>query len=509
MALKKGMVYLVGAGPGDHRLITLRGLDCVSSADVIVYDRLVNPVLLNYARTDAELIYVGKSPERHTMRQDEINATLVREAAKEKSVTRLKGGDPFVFGRGGEEAEFLLNNGIDFEVVPGVSSAIAAPAYAGIPVTHRSVASSFAVITGHEAENREGSRVKGHEFNCDTLIFLMGMGNLSSIASDLVEHGRDPLEPVALIQWGTTPDQRCLIGNLSNIVEKAAQQNFASPAIIVVGHVASLGKKLAWFGKKPLSGKRIMITRPRHQAQKMADLVTDLGGEPLTFPTIEITPLAETPVDQAIANIEKYSWLAFTSINGVSAFFERMQHLRKDIRSLNGVKICAIGSKTRAELEKRGLMVDYVPEKYTSQDLARGLEDKLSKDDRILIPRAEVAPDAFSNLRDMGFHIDEVPAYRTTQGSGNIQLIKDRFRERKIDILTFTSASTVTNFADMMASADLQELLEGVTVACIGPVTASTAGELGIPVHVVSKEYTIEGIMAGVLEYIGDKGDGQ
>ena len=503
MDLKKGMVYLVGAGPGDHRLITLRGLDCVSSADVIVYDRLVNPALLSYARTDAELIYVGKSPERHTMRQDEINATLVQEAAKGKSVTRLKGGDPFVFGRGGEEAEFLRDNGIDFEIVPGISSSIAAPAYAGIPVTHRNVASSFSVITGHEAETREESRVDDHRFNCDTLIFLMGMGNLSSIASNLVAHGRDPLEPVALIQWGTTPDQRCLVGNLSNIVEKAAQENFASPAIIVVGKVVSLREKLAWFGNKPLSGKRIMITRPRHQAQKMADLVTDLGGEPLTFPTIEIAPLAETPMDQAIANIEKYSWLAFTSINGVSAFFERMQSLRKDIRSLKDVKICAIGSKTRAELEELGLMVDYVPEKYTSEELARGLEDKLSKDDKVLIPRAEVAPDAFGNLRDMGFHIDEVPAYKTTQGSGNIQVIKDLFQDRKIDILTFTSASTVTNFADMMASDDFQELLAGVVVACIGPVTANTARDLGIVVSVVAKEYTIEGMIASILEYIG------
>jgi len=505
-------VYLVGAGPGDHRLITFRGLDCIRDADVIIYDRLVNPVLLTHARPDAELIYVGKSPERHAMRQDEINATLVQKAAEGNSVVRLKGGDPFVFGRGGEEAEFLLDNNISFEVVPGVSSAIAAPAYAGIPVTHRGMASSFAVITGHEAETCDASRVTRYGFDCDTLIFLMGMENLPSIVNNLLQHGRDPLEPVALIQWGTTPDQRSLIGNLSNILEKAAQQDFAPPVVIVVGKVASLGEKLSWFGKKPLSGKRVMITRPRHQAREMADLIADLGGEPWEFPTIEIAPPSDfSSMDRAIANIEKYSWLVFTSANGVSAFFDRMQYLMitgrdacatKDIRSLKGLSICAIGPKTKAELEERGLMVDYVPENYTSQDLVDALKQRIEASDRVLIPRAESAPDVFSNLRDMGFDIEEVPAYRTVRGSGNTQLARELFRERKIHILTFTSSSTVANFVDMMAGDDLGELLDGVTVACIGPVTAKTARDMGIQVHVIASEYTVEGMVTSILEYI-------
>ncbi len=521
MTLDKGTVYLVGAGPGDYRLITLLGLSCISDADVIVYDRLVNPVLLNYTRPDAEMIYVGKSPDRHTMSQDEINATLVREAKNGKSVVRLKGGDPFVFGRGGEEAEFLLQNGISFEVVPGISSAIAAPAYAGIPVTHRNMASSFAVITGHEAEGKDAnSSIEWGKIAraCDTLIYLMGMGNLSSIVNNLVENGRDPLEPVALIQWGTTPDQRCLIGNLSNIVEKAAQENIASPAIIVVGQVASLGEKLAWFGRKPLSGKRVMITRPLHQSQKMVDLITDLGGEPWTFPTIKIAPIVKedtkyptTPLDQAIANIEEYSWLVFTSMNGVTAFFQRMQQLGVDIRSLKDVKICAIGPKTRAELEKLGLIIDYVPEKYTSQDLVDGLRSILNEPgtEKILVPRAESAPDVFSVLRDDGFNINEVPAYRTVQADGNTELIRRLFQEKSIHILTFTSASTVINFVDMLGADDLQSLLEGVTVACIGPVTASVAQKLEIPVHVVAKEYTIEGMIASILEYINHEREKQ
>lgn len=516
MALEKGTVYLVGAGPGDHRLITLRGFDCIRDADVIVYDRLANPVLLNHARLDVELIYVGKAADQHTMRQPEINATLVRKALEGKSVVRLKGGDPFVFGRGGEEAECLVENNINFEVVPGISSSIAGPAYAGIPVTHRGLASSFAVITGHEAENKSGDgAIKWDKLatGCDTLVFLMGIGSLPSIVTNLVRNGRDPLEPVALIQWGTTPDQRRLLGNLSNIVEKVAEANFTPPAITVVGKVASLAEKLDWFGKKPLSGKRVMITRPRHQAQKMADLITDLGGEPWTFPTIEIEPTttdaeSETsPMDRAIANIDEYSWLAFTSINGVSAFFDRMRHLRRDIRSLKDMKIAAIGSKTRAEVEERGLMVDYVPENYTSYDLADGLKSILEEGDKVLIPRAEVAPDAFGALRDMGFEIDEVPAYRTVQASGNIQLVKEQFRGRKIHILTFTSASTVTNFTDMMAEDNIPELLEGVMVVCIGPVTASTADNLGIPVNVIAKEYTVEGMVASILEHLNNKRD--
>jgi len=513
MALKKGTVYLVGAGPGDYRLITLRGLDCIQNADVIVYDRLVNPVLLSYARTDVELIYVGKSSNRHTMRQDEINAVLVQEAKKDRSVVRLKGGDPFVFGRGGEEAEYLLDNGVSFEVVPGISSSIAAPAYAGIPVTHRDMASSFAVITGHEADDKNSSSSINWAkiaTGCDTLVFLMGLQNLPSIVSNLVANGRDPYEPIALIQSGTTSDQRCLIGNLSNIIEKAESAKFVPPTISVVGQVASLGEKLAWFGNKPLSGKRILITRSLHQAQKMVDLITDLGGEPFMFPTIEIAlPDQSEPMDNAIANIERYSWLIFTSVNGVSAFFDRMRHLRKDIRSLNNVKICAIGPKTREEIEKHGLIVDNVPKSYTSQDLSSVLKDELKIDDKVLIPRAEVAPDAFSGLRDIGFSIDEVPAYKTVQGSGNVEIVKELLQNRRINIMTFTSSSTVTNFADMIKADNHHELLEGVIVACIGPVTASTAADLGIPVHIVANEYTVEGLIASILSYFNNKRDEQ
>jgi len=503
MTLDKGIVYLVGAGPGDHRLITLRGLECIQKADVILYDRLANPVLLNHARPDAEMIYVGKLPERHAMKQDEINELLVEKASTGKSVVRLKGGDPFVFGRGGEEAEFLRSRNVDFEVVPGISSAIAAPAYAGIPLTHRDMASSFAVITGHEAQGKDLSGIP--RTGCDTLVFLMGMGNLPKIVSNLVKQGRDQHEPVALIQWGTTTDQRCLIGDLSNIVERAKQENFSAPAVIVIGAVASLGNKLSWFGGKPLSGKRVMITRPGRQAKGMTNLIESLGGEPWEFPTIEIAPPSDfSPVDNAIERIEEYSWLVFTSINGVTAFFERMIHLRKDIRRLKDIHISAIGTKTEAELKKMGLFCAYVPEEYTSEALVDGLKRELKQGDRILIPRAETAPDVFGNLRDAGLEVDEVPAYRTVPGSGNIHLARKLLEDGKIHILTFTSASTVTNFVDMIGTDDLGELLQGVVVSCIGPVTARTAKDLGLPVQVVADKHTIEGMVNSILTYTNE-----
>ena len=503
MSLEKGTVYLVGAGPGDYRLITMAGLDCIQNADVIVYDRLVNPVLLCYARSGAEFIYVGKSADRHTMRQDEINAVIAQEAKKNKSVVRLKGGDPFVFGRGGEEAEYLLENNVRFEVVPGISSSIAAPAYAGIPVTHRDMASSFAVITGHEAEDKgSDSSINWSKLatGCDTLIFLMGLQGLPSIVKNLIENGRDPLEPIALIQSGTTPDQRFLLANLSDVLSKPELAKFSPPTISVVGKVASLAEKLSWFGKKPLSGKRIIITRSLHQAQKMVDLITDLGGEPIIFPTIEIAPPSQfDQLDDSITNIEKYSWIVFTSVNGVTAFLDRMRYLRRDIRSLKSARICAIGPKTKEELEERGLMVDYVPVSYTSQDLSGGLKEVIKSGEKILVPRAEVAPDTFSDLRNIGIEVDEVPAYKTIQGSGNIRLIKELLQDRKIDIITFTSSSTVTNFVDMMETDNINELLEGVTIACIGPVTASTAANLGIKAQVMANKYTVEGLIAGIL----------
>jgi len=503
---KKGIVYLIGAGPGDAQLITVKGLQRIIDADVIIYDRLVNPSLLHHAKSDAELMYVGKSPNQHAMSQEQINALLVRKANEGKSVVRLKGGDPFVFGRGGEEAETLSENNIPYEVIPGISSAIAAPAYAGIPVTHRRMASSFAVVTGHEREGKDKTSIQWEKLatGVDTLVFLMGVGNLPFIVEQLLREGRDEKEPVALVCWGTTPEQRTLVGNLGNIAEVAAKENFTPPAVIVVGKVVSLRKKLAWVEQQPLFGKRVVITRARHQAQPLARLVLLLGGEPLLFPTIEIVPpLDFTPMDDAINHIKKYKWIIFTSVNGVEAFFGRMRFLRKDMRALSGIKLCAIGSKTKAELEKFCLTVDYVPQDYTSDAIVEGLRSKLHEGERILLPRVESAPSNLrEGLKDTGAFVDEVAAYRTVQPEANIQLVKELFKERKAHILTFTSSSTVTNFTNMMGDVGLDELLSNAVVACIGPITAQTALKKGAPVHVVAKEYTIEGLIAGILEYL-------
>jgi len=504
---KKGTVYLVGAGPGDINLITVKGLRCIENADVILYDRLVNPSLLVHAKDNSELIYVGKSPGKHTMKQHEINLLMVRKANEGKSVARLKGGDPFIFGRGGEEAEFLAKNNISFEIVPGISSSVAAPAYAGIPITHRDMASSFAVITGHQVQNDNNISKNWHKIATwiDSLLFLMGVKNLPIIVENLLENGRTATEPVALIEWGTTSQQKTLIGNLGNIVDIAQKDNLTPPAIIVVGEVVSMREKLAWFEKKPLSGKRVVITRPRHQSESMAKLVTALGGEPFLFPTIEIIPPNDfTPMDSAIEKIDIYSWVIFSSVNGVEAFFERLRTLKKDIRTLNQIKFCCIGTKTEAALREYCLNVEYVPQQYTSESIVQGLKNKLQKDDRVLLPRSELASDILPNeLEKIGISFDEVTAYRAVKPKVNTEIMKEFFKERGVDILTFTSSSTVTNFVDIIGGiTEFEHLSKNVIVACIGPVTAQTAKEYKIPVHIVAEEYTVEGLMEAILEML-------
>jgi len=511
---KNGVVYLVGAGPGDAQLITVKGLQCLKDADVIIYDRLINPSLLIHAKVDAELIYVGKSPDKHTLRQEEINALLVQKAEEGKSVVRLKGGTPFVFGRGGEEAEVLSEYGIPFEVIPGISSAIAAPAYAGIPVTHRKMASSFAVITGHEAKEKDSTQRGWNKLaTCaDTLVFLMGVKNLPVIVDGLLKNGRPNTEPVALIECGTIAEQRTLVGNLGNIVEIANKENLTPPAVIVVGEVVHLRKELAWFEKKPLFGKRVLITRPIRQAEGMARLVAALGGEPFLLPTIEIAPPEDfTLLDDAIKRIEEYGWIIFTSVNGVEAFFDRLKFLKKDIRALSGIQFCCIGPKTAEALQRFCLNVDYVPKEYTAAAIVEGLRYKLQKGERVLLPRSKLAPDTLTKMlsgtenrhyNEIGVSVDEVIAYRTIQPEYRIQLAKQFLVQRKVDMLTFTSSSTVTNFIDMVGISELDEWLKGTIVACIGPVTAKTAEDLGVPVHVVADEHTVEGLIAAILEYL-------
>ena len=503
--MNNGIVYLVGAGPGDPKLITVKGLDCIKNADVIVYDRLSSPRLLSYAKPGAELIYAGKSPVRHTLKQEEINRVLVSRAKAGRFVTRLKGGDPFVFGRGGEEAEFLLAQGIPFEIVPGVTSGIAVPAYAGIPVTHRDFNSTLAFITGNEDPAKEDTSIQWDKVStgCGTLVFYMGMSNLPHIVEKLVAYGRPLDTPAAVIRWGTRPEQQTVTGTLADIVAKARAAKMGHPAIIVVGEVVSLREKLQWFEKKPLFGRRILVTRARGQASILAEKIEALGGEPWEFPTIEIVePEDFAPLDRAIAGIESYDWLILTSVNGVRYFMGRMRSRKKDIRRLNKIKIVAIGPKTREEIEKYGIFCEFMPEEFVAEAIIEVLKGEEIKGKKVLLPRADIARKVLPDtLRTMGADVDEVTAYRTVTGSGDTDELVKLLREHRIHILTFTSSSTVKNFIKKIGPQNASDLLTGTVTACIGPVTSATARELNLKVDIEASEYTIDGLLAAILEY--------
>ncbi|WP_018084946.1 uroporphyrinogen-III C-methyltransferase [Desulfurispora thermophila] len=501
---KRGKVYLVGAGPGDPGLITVKGRECIARADALVYDRLAGPRLLAYARPDARLYYVGKSPQRHALKQEEINALLVELAGQGLVVTRLKGGDPFVFGRGGEEALALARAGIEFEVVPGVTSAVAVPAYAGIPVTQRGMTSTLGIVTGNEDPGKESTDLDWAGISSmGTVVFLMGMANLPAIVRQLLAHGRSPDTPVAVIRWGTRPEQAALTGTLADIVDLVREHNFTNPAVIVVGQVVSLREQLAWFEKKPLFGRRVLVTRSREQASALCAAVEQLGGEPIEFPVIQIVdPESYAPLDRAIARIRRYHWIIFTSANGVRYFFRRLWEQGGDVRDLQGINIAAIGPQTRLAVERYGIRVAYVPEEYRAEAVVDGLRGGLQSGQAVLLPRADIARDVLPRqLRQMGLQVDEVTAYRTVAGAGNADMIRELLQAGQIDYVTFTSSSTVRNFVSALNHPDLPGLLQSraVKVAAIGPVTAQTARELGLPVHIQAGRYTIEGLLEAIV----------
>lgn len=507
----KGIVYLVGAGPGQPKLITVKGLECLRQADAVIYDRLVNPRLLQEVRDGAELICVGKMAGKHPFSQDEINVLLVEKANEGKVIVRLKGGDPFVFGRGGEEAEILAEAGIAFKVVPGVTSAIAALAYAGIPVTHRDYTSTFAVVTGHEDPTKENSDIDWARLSTGigTLVFLMGVGNLPLIVEQLIKHGRAPQTPVALVRWGTEPRQETVCGTLADIVEKVQKAGLKSPAVIVVGEVVSLREKLRWFDRldrRPLFGKRVLVTRSREQASVLSERLMELGAEPVEFPVIQIVPPDDySPLDEAIRRLSLYDWIIFTSVNGVKAFIARLKTQGKDIRALAGLKICAIGPATAEELSRYCLNVDYVPEKYVAEAIVEEIGDVEGQ--RILLPRSDIAREMLAvGLAKAGAEVDEVVAYRTVLGDPPEEAIKSMLLAGEVDIVTFTSSSTVRNFGTMMEDGDFAEILKGPLVACIGPITARTARELGIKVDVVAEEYDIKGLVKAIVGEVAKRG---
>ena len=501
--MNKGYVYLVGAGPGDIGLITVKGLECIQRADVIVYDRLANPRLLSYARPDAKYIYVGKTPDHHTLKQEEINEVLVEEALQGQVVTRLKGGDPYVFGRGGEEGERLREAGVPFEVVPGITSAIAVPSYAGIPVTHRHLTSTFTVITGHEDPLKASSQINWQRLAEDpgTLIFLMGVGHLAQIVAQLVDHGKSAATPIALIRWGTRPEQQVVVGTLATIVEDVARAGLTSPAIIIVGEVVTMRDTLSWFEQKPLFGQRILVTRAREQASAFSRMIEEAGGEAWEAPTIAIDSAAETPeLRDAVAKAGNYDWIIFTSVNGVQAFFDAMRESGMDIRCLGKAKICAIGPKTKEALEAKGLVVAAMPEKFVAESVLECLKPLLNFGEKILLPRSDLARTLLvDTLRDLGMKVDEVVAYRTKKVDRFNDEILEKLRDKSIHIVTFTSSSTVKNFMELVGD---KEILEGIRLASIGPVTTKTLAEFGLTPDIEATDYTIKGLFNAIVEAV-------
>lgn len=500
---KKGKVYLIGAGPGDPGLLGLKAKECLETADAVVYDRLADPRIIEFCRKDAEMVYVGKASANHTMRQPDINKLLVKLAAEGKTVARLKGGDPFVFGRGGEEAIELLEAGLPFEFVPGVTSAIAVAEYAGIPVTHRHVATSFAVITGHEDPTKGESTInwKGLATAVDTLVFLMGVENIERISSQLIANGRSADCPAAVIRWGTRPEQRTLITTVGQAAADVKATGMKPPAIFLVGEVVKLREQLQWFDNKPLFGKTVVVTRARAQASALTKKLEAQGARVLEVPAIKIVPPADfAPLDKAISEIDTYKWLILTSVNGVEYFFDRLLKADKDSRALCGVKIAAIGSATAKALKGYGITADLIPSAYKAEELADALAADTKAGDKLLLSRAKIARNVLpERLRALGAQVDVVTAYETVADCQNKEELLEALESGEASLVTFTSSSTVTNLLDVLG--DKKDLLNKVALAAIGPVTAETLEKHGLKPAVSAAEYTIDGLMTAIEEY--------
>lgn len=502
-----GTVYLVGAGPGDPRLITVRAVECLARADVVVYDYLSSPELLAYAKKAAETIYVGKQANRHAMAQPQINELIVAKARAALTVVRLKGGDPYVFGRGGEEALELQKAGIPFEVVPGVTAAVAASAYAGIPVTHREFCSAFTLITGHEDPTKTESAINWSAIAAGggTLAFYMGVKNLPHIAEKLIEAGRSPDTPVALIRWGTLPTQRVVEGTLGNIVERVREAKLTPPCIIIVGEVVQLRASLNWFEHRPLFGKTIAITRSREQASDLAAKLEELGAHVLKFPTIRFEPPEDDgPLRRAVSSLAEFDWIVFTSVNAVERFFDTLDQAGLDSRNLAGNKICCIGPGTAAKLAEHGIRTDLIPKRFTSNavfDALADCEDLTGK--HFLLPRADIAGrDLPAKLVAAGARITDIPAYRTLPGEPAAEVF-DAIRSGRVDLVTFTSSSTARNFAAIIRK-EFGELPRSVTYISIGPETTKAARNEGMVIAVEAEAHTIDGLVSAILETFGD-----
>jgi len=489
----RGKVYLIGAGPGDPELITCKGRRILEQADSILYDHLAPAALLELASPRAERLYVGKKKSAHAFSQEEVARMLIERVRRGLSVVRLKGGDPFLFGRGGEEAEALAEAGIPFEIIPGVTSALGIAAYSGVPLTHRGQSSAVTFVTGHDADAADWSKVG----QAETLVIFMGLTAFAEIARELVKHGRSAETPAMAVRWGTRPDQETLVGTLATLPALIVQSGMKPPATIVVGNVVRLREKLNWYERLPLFGKRIVVTRAKGQADALSARLRALGAGVVELPTIEIQPAHDyAPLDRAIANLGSYDWLIFTSANGVRYFLERLDASSTDLRSL-GARICAIGPATRAALEALHLKVDLVGKEYVAEGLLEAFAAHRLAGKRVLLPRAAVARDLVpAELARRGALVDVVEAYRTVAPEQAASQAAGIFGgARKPDCITFTSSSTVQNF---VAAAGVAAL-EGVAVASIGPITTRTARDLGIEVTVEAAVFSVGGLVEAIV----------
>jgi uroporphyrinogen III methyltransferase/synthase len=502
------LIYLVGSGPGDLGLFTVKGVRCMQEADAVVYDRLAPEALLGYAGPQAEKVYVGKKPGNPTMSQEEINALIVELGRAGKTVVRLKGGDPYIFGRGGEEALALNEAGLPFEVVPGVTSGVAAPAYAGIPVTHRNVSTSVAFVTGHEDPTKDRTDVDWGKLanGADTLVLYMGVGRLAEISAGLIAAGREPVTPVACVRWGTVPEQRTVTGTLEDIAERVAEAGLKPPAIIVVGDVVALREAgLDWYERRPLFGRRVVVTRARAQAGELSAELEKLGAEVNEFPTIEIRPPEDFgPLDDAIRELDSFDWLVYTSVNGVEAFVGRLRHHGLDLRAVpRNAKVAAIGPATAERLEEVGLRVDVVPGEYRAEALIEALDTGSLAGERVLIPRARVAREILpEKLREAGAEVVVPPTYESVPSSEGKEELSLRLQSGEVDCVTFTASSTVENFVGAFGAWEATRLLSETKVACIGPITADTARKRGLRVDAEADEYTIPGLVEAVVDLL-------
>jgi uroporphyrinogen III methyltransferase/synthase len=500
--INKGKVVLIGAGPGDVGLLTLNGKHWLQKADVVLYDHLVNPEMIRFTKKSAEMIYVGKKGGIASMEQERINRLLISKAHEDKIVVRLKGGDPFIFGRGGEEIQAIQAAGIPFIIVPGVTSVTGVAAYVGIPLTHRHLSSTLSIITGSNEKNQGDIHIDWEKIasRSGTLVFLMGARKLPQIVEKLIHFGKNPDTPIAIVQWGTTARQKTWIGTLGTIMEISAKDKILPPALTIIGEVVNLKSTIEWYEQLPLFGKTIVVTRKGDQANSMIDRLHELGAEPFFFPVIEtIAPDDWTPLDNALKTLSKYDGLIFTSVNGVRFFAERLKAVEQDIRELKGVRIFTIGPKTAEAVRDLGIRVDVVPENFVAESLIASMEN--IKGQRFLIPRATVAREILpEQLRKMGAIVDVAPAYQTVLPSQPVDALEKRLKEGSIDVITFTSSSTVTNFLTLIGKKLLPEVKK-VTIACIGPITAKTAREAGLNVKIMPEQYTVSSLMDAIENY--------